>query len=709
MLHLLLSLAFAGEPVVLPGSAESVVFEDDVAGEVRAALADLEAGKLEEAARELGALADAGGGPVLRFLEALALYEAGEVRPAEVAVIEVLQADPAFGAAANLHGLLLADLGRGDEAMASLDRALSTARADDDEPLMVRALVNIGVVHEDRGALESAGRVWKEALAVAKAAAMHTEVGAIQQRLESLKRGRQSDVVGAVSDKLRRGDRSGAKSLAAAADGATRRQRIRKAIAAAAIARADGALDVAGARLADALREAEGAALLREAEAARLELARVWMLSGRLDDAAAALDTGIGKLERTSLSVRLADVRLLRGRVAARMSDLPRARAELSAVQTLTASLGHPDLASQVDELAGSVALAAGDEAGAASAWGRAAAAHEVSGHWMDAARLHAERTRALAASGASADEAVAAAEAAFARAAEPLGPAHIRISRALGLVDAEQLDAALADFVAAAELARSVGGSRGEAVAAVAEANAAEALVVLGHDRDALGGGEQDLVARHGSFMDARQAYEAGRSAFDDRRYAAAASSFEQALASFDRLGEAEPAKRTRLALGWALWNQASSSAPETARPLFERARELGEASGDADLVRRSKVGGAVAAGRLQRPDAVLRLKQAIRAVSGEPELEARCHAALAELTSLSLGQRADAARAALGLDASPGTMYAVEAVVVAAIRAGEYALARDLAAAGSQVNWKGQENLQQLEEQARSLASGG
>jgi hypothetical protein len=52
---------------------------------------------------------------------------------------------------------------------------------------------------------------------------------------------------------------------------------------------------------------------------------------------------------------------------------------------------------------------------------------------------------------------------------------------------------------------------------------------------------------------------------------------------------------------------------------------------------------------------------------------------------------------------------MYAVEAVVVAAIRAGEYALARDLAAAGSQVSWKGQENLQQLEEQARSLASGG
>ena len=132
----LMAVASAGVVVAVPGS--DVVHRAGVSGleleiasdgqsAVEAAFASLAAREFEDAARGFRALAEAGGGADLYFMEAVAHYEAGNVRRSEAAAAAGLDLEPLHGALLGLLGLVIADLGRGDEAAGLLLRAESVA------------------------------------------------------------------------------------------------------------------------------------------------------------------------------------------------------------------------------------------------------------------------------------------------------------------------------------------------------------------------------------------------------------------------------------------------------------------------------------------------------------------------------------------------------------------------------------------------------
>ena len=79
-----LGAAWAGGEVAT-GSTLEIVFEGDPSTEVDAALGDLRARRFAEAGSRLAALADAGGGAEVRWLEALAWYENGDLARADEA------------------------------------------------------------------------------------------------------------------------------------------------------------------------------------------------------------------------------------------------------------------------------------------------------------------------------------------------------------------------------------------------------------------------------------------------------------------------------------------------------------------------------------------------------------------------------------------------------------------------------------------------
>ena len=106
-------VAVAGaEPVVTPAATFQIAFDDDVDAEIADGLAELRSGAFDAAARRFGAMAEAGGNVAVRTLQAIALYEAGDVRLAEGAVAAGLAAAPDQAALLALKGLILADLGR---------------------------------------------------------------------------------------------------------------------------------------------------------------------------------------------------------------------------------------------------------------------------------------------------------------------------------------------------------------------------------------------------------------------------------------------------------------------------------------------------------------------------------------------------------------------------------------------------------------------
>ena len=147
-------VASAAEPVVrLPSSEREIELSPTVAPAVEEAMVLLGGGKFEDAGRAFGALADAGGGADLRWLEAVAWYEAGEVRLAERAAKAGIAA-PGGASHGPLHallGLVLVDLGQGDHAANTLETAGRLARSVGDEPVVARVHVALALLALDRG------------------------------------------------------------------------------------------------------------------------------------------------------------------------------------------------------------------------------------------------------------------------------------------------------------------------------------------------------------------------------------------------------------------------------------------------------------------------------------------------------------------------------------------------------------------------------
>ena len=91
------ALARAGVTVTLPGTDTEVVFETAATSEVEGAMADLSARKFDSAAKRFGALADASNNADLRYLQAMAAYEGGQMRLADLACTQGLAASPGHG------------------------------------------------------------------------------------------------------------------------------------------------------------------------------------------------------------------------------------------------------------------------------------------------------------------------------------------------------------------------------------------------------------------------------------------------------------------------------------------------------------------------------------------------------------------------------------------------------------------------------------
>src|SRR5262249_38319033 len=117
--------ALAAEPVVQPGPVASIdVVPSEAFAEAQRAFDE---GRWSDAASQLHALAASGAGPRSLQLEAGARYEAGDIAAAEQAARRSLEATPEDPPALAILGLVLAEEGRGDEALAVLRHAVQAA------------------------------------------------------------------------------------------------------------------------------------------------------------------------------------------------------------------------------------------------------------------------------------------------------------------------------------------------------------------------------------------------------------------------------------------------------------------------------------------------------------------------------------------------------------------------------------------------------
>ena len=90
------ALAASGaEPLVLPATRAEIVVESDARPAVSEAFVALEARRFEEAGRLFGALSEASTSADLAYVEAVAWYEAGELRRSRRAVDQALARDAA--------------------------------------------------------------------------------------------------------------------------------------------------------------------------------------------------------------------------------------------------------------------------------------------------------------------------------------------------------------------------------------------------------------------------------------------------------------------------------------------------------------------------------------------------------------------------------------------------------------------------------------
>lgn len=687
----MLALAWAGEGTVLPGSSTEVVFESDTRTVVEGALADLSGGHFLDAAEQLQVLADASRGPQLRYLEAMAWYEAGELRRAARAAEQGRAADPSLAPLNSLWGLILADLGRGDEAGAPLQAALDAARDQGDARLETGVRLNQGLVALDQGALKAATASFTLALQLASAEGYEDLAQRARENLavvDQLGGGRaETGELGQVAEYLRRGEVEAAQKVLTKPRGSDRRARVQRALAEAEIERARGQLEAAAQRLHEALTLAREGGLLRESAASLAALGVLYRLGGRYPIARDELQEAVGLVAGTSFTVAEVTYRVEAGMVAVRLDSLEEARAQLAAARRAQGDEGPALGAVRIDELAGAVAAASGDVAGASAATQRAIQAREKMGHHADVARLCASLVQLYAGRDANLEKRWRQrALDAFQQAGDALGPAHVDISAGLGQVEAKRTDAAVEAFVRAAQQAEGVSGERAEQVARIARDNAAQALLVAGIDGErAKKLGLDEAVAAHQRFVGAEKDYEAALTAFNQADFSTARVRFHAAFEAFAALEEDGYALKARRGRAWASWNQANGTPAAQGYPVFYELVQEALVVEDPELHARALVSAALAGQELGYGDPRKTLTEAAKAAEGAglDGLAGQCWAALSKVEG-DLAKRALAARRAMvmrGAD-DPEAVYAVYSVAVDAYNADELGLAQELAA---------------------------
>lgn len=664
-----LALAAAGEPEVsVRAGGREVRVETEASVAIQDALRDFDAGKYAEAARELGVYADAGGSVGLRAWEAEAWWAAGELRRAERASAAATSGGDADAWA--LRGLILAELGRGPEA----NQAWRQAEARSTPSSEARVALGRCLVQVESGQAGASGAC-AQAARLGEAAGLAGVAAAARQNQALAEGDTADDALGKVAVALREGRLDDARQAAKPA-GAGAREQVAARLAVAAIARAEGRYDAAAAELAEALRLARGAGLVRETAAALTGEGVLFGLAGRHGAALQRHTEAVGLLQGTHFTVQEVGARAEAGLSAARAGQLDVAAAQLAAARAL------PLVQSSERLLELEAMLAVGREPPAVVQARFAAAAQAVAarGWRADEARICVAAVEALSASDPKAVEPWATrAEAAFAATRDPLGPARVALARGLGRAKVGALEDALAHFTVAAKLAEE---ARAPALAALAQENAALALIKLGHAAGA--SVEGDAVARHQRFLAARAAYDAGLAAYNRGDHTAARTQFEAAYNTFRELGEGALAMQARRGRAWAAWNHAVAHPAGIGLPYFAELEQEGIQVGDAEL--EARAGAAYALGFVRTSpgasrEAILRLHRAAdRAESlGLLPLAAEVQAELAERES-ELPARAQAARRAFALAPDPVGAYAMYSVAFAAYQADAHALSVEL-----------------------------
>ncbi len=683
------ALAQAGVTVTLPGTDTEVVFETAATSEVEGAMADLSARKFDDATRRFGALADASNNADLRYLQAISAYEGGQMRLADQACTQGLAANPAHAPLLSLRGLVLADLGKGDEALASLDKA---AAARPDPGLGARIALNRGVVHLDRGEATFAFNDFTEARSMAeKLGDTATSATATDNLLlvAALRGGAASasstDPMGAVADKLRKGDVAGAKSALPAAP-ADRRGNVRFLIAKANIARAEGRLDDAVASLVDARRLAEEGGLVRERAATLAQLGVVYGVAGKYDLAVDLLQEAITLVTGTSFRTNELTYRVEAGRMSVHQGDTLGAEGQLAVGRKLAPQLEDPLGVARLDELEGLILAKKGNLTAAAVAFDRAIAVFDGRGDWAEAARIAAGAVEVAVTDPAALTKAEKRATDLFVKAGDPLGPAHVKIAEGLGQAHQGYADQALRSFAEAAKAAEAQATKRGAQVAVIAREDAAQTLLSLGRSADSAAKakefGLEQVLADHEKYEVAKAGYETARKAFDQGRWAEARTGFDSAYTALTQIGELGYADKARRGRAWATYNATVGKPPAEAFPVWQGLIEEATLLRDLELRARAMGAGALDGAELGRKEALLSL----RAAGDEAErmgLVTLAGQVLAKRSTLepALDDRVAAARRAWGLSANATGVYAMYAVAVDLYNADRYAEARSIA----------------------------
>lgn len=678
--------AYAAEPTVLPSELADISFETSAGPEVEGAVADLRKGAFDDAARRLTALAEAGGSAQIRYLEALARYEGGQLRLADDASRAGLALDADDPALLTLRGLVLADLGRGTEALAALDAARRAA--GDDPGLVARIELNRALVHLDRGEADAADAALGRARPAAERAgdpALVARIDVDRHQVDSL-RGTTgaTDPLGRIGELLAAGDLAGAKA-AVPPSTADRRTAIRSLLASGTVMRAEGRLDQAQRTLEQAAGLAAAAGLVREQAAATAQLGVVFGASNRPDVARTKLDEAVALVAGTSFRVAERSYRIEAGRAALRAGDLAHARTQLEQARAIPST--DPTTTANLAELRGLVAGEAGDSAAAGAAFAEAAAAHEARGAWMDAARVWCAAVQLHAADPAAVGKVESRALAAFSRARDPLGPAHVGIARGLGLAEAEDLEGAMTTFLAAAGSAEAVGSERGKQIAKIARENAAKTVVDLTDSTAVLAQadkwGVDDLVARNVAYKRGRAAYDVALVDYQAGRYEPAYTGFDTAVRDLSSIGEDGYARIAQRSRAWARFNAYTRADANSGFAVWQQLVEEGTLLQDPELRVRAMGAVALAAAELGRPEAA----RSLRAAAAEAEamglrpLAGQCLAALVEVEP-AIPAKVAAARKAMELREGDRTaVYALYSAALAAYEAESYDLAIEVA----------------------------
>lgn len=693
-LWFLLLPSVAADSVQLPNSETQIIFDEDPSAALAVAMQNMNEANYVDAAAGFEALADASPRRGLRLLEALAWYEAGNLRKCEIAV-ERAQGDPrTAGDVMALMGLVYADKGQGTQALRELDRAESNARSSENQILMARIALNRAQIYMDEGTLDAAQRELSRAKQLGEshgaADIVHVARANLARLDARLNGGNGPASVDLVSARLRAGDVAGARAAIPPETPQDRRTLVRSKLSTGLVLRAESDHARASVVLREALALAREGGLVRETAAIIAELGTLFRLSGQFESALVHFQEAIGLVASTSMRVQEVAYRVEAARVATRLKELDQAENQLMVARRRAGGHDRELQLARISEVNGLIFEQRGDSTAADRAFQEASTTYAQASQWADEARVQTYRVSLWAGVDSNQQaKAEQAAAKAFGRFDERLGPAHIAVARGLGLARHGQLSEAVDAFLSGANLALASGMPSGRRVALRARENAAEAMTAMGLTSPGASAGPRDealeaVASRQRAFKAGEAAYGRGKDDYNTGKYESAEAHFDEAVSAFQQIGDQGYLDTARRSRGWSRLMLGRSAPSARGLQLLEAAERDGLDCGDESLRIKARFAAAMVSRDLGLPNHVQRMVAAadLAEAGGEQDIAGQAFAMLAELAT-ELPSRVRAARRSATLlgPEHPAAAYAMYSVAVDAHNQGDSRLAAELA----------------------------